>query len=66
MATADDVARVAGLLDLRIPREELERLAPLVSALLADLERLRDLPIDDREPAFVPSHPLAARSGETR
>jgi len=49
--TADDLGRLARILDLGIPADALERLAPAVAKMYADLERLRDLPIDGRLPA---------------
>ena len=50
--TADDLGRLARILDLGIPADALERLAPAVAKMYADLERLRDLPIDGRLPAL--------------
>ncbi len=57
MTRVDDLAQMADLVGVRITREELERDAPLIRALLADQDGLRSLPIDDREPAFVPWPP---------
>ena len=54
MRAADDLARMAGLLGLRVTRKDLEREAPHIQALLADQEKLLALPIDDRDPAFTP------------
>jgi hypothetical protein len=48
------VTQVAEALGLAIPRDALERLAPAVRKMYADLERLRDLPIDGRTPALPP------------
>jgi len=64
MSTAEDLARMAGLLGLQIPREDLERWTPVLLALFAHLERLMDLPIDDREPAFVATHLIESLPGE--
>ncbi len=62
----DDLARMAALLGLRVTREDLEQWAPLLQALFGDLERLTDLPIEDREPAFGAAGSLAAPPGEER
>ncbi len=64
MSLTDDLAHVADALGLRIPREDLERWAPMLIALFADLERLIDAPIDDREPAFVAARLIEAPAGE--
>ncbi len=53
MKSGDALAHTADLLGLQIPRGDLEQWAPILLALFADLERLIDLPIEDREPAFV-------------
>jgi hypothetical protein len=52
--TADDLTHMAAVLGLRIPRDDLTRWAPLLRSLFADLDRLVDLPLEEREPAFVP------------
>ncbi len=54
---AADLAPLARMLGLAIPQDALERLAPSVAKMYADLERLRDLPIDDRVPALPPLAP---------
>ena len=54
MAITDDLKRIAHLAGLSVSPEELERLAPALEALYADLDRLRALPIADLEPAFTP------------
>ena len=54
MATTDDLKQIAHLAGLSVSPEELERLAPALEALYADLDRLRALPIADLEPAFTP------------
>lgn len=54
MATIDDLARIAHLAGLSVSPEDLERLAPVLETLYADLDRLRALPIADLEPAFTP------------
>ncbi|HYM90480.1 MAG TPA: hypothetical protein VEW91_02455 [bacterium] len=64
MATVDDLARIAHLAGLSITRSDLERLAPILEALYADLDRLRKLPIAELEPAFTPRPPdPAGRAG---
>jgi hypothetical protein len=52
--TIDDLARMADLAGVVIPRADLERLLPLVTTLYQDLDRLRALPIAGVEPAFTP------------
>lgn len=64
MSATDDLAHVADVLGLRIPREDLARWAPMLIALFADLERLIDAPIDDREPAFVAARLIEPPAGE--
>ena len=54
MATIDDVERMARMAGLAVAPEDLERLAPVLTALYADLDRLIVLPIADLEPAFMP------------
>lgn len=54
MAATDDLARMAELLGLGVPRDELERWAPLVLALYRETDRLFSLPLAGREPAFTP------------
>jgi hypothetical protein len=54
MSVADDLERMAALLGLEISRSDLERLAPLLHALYADLDRLTALPIAGLEPHFTP------------
>ena len=49
------------MLGLSIPIDALERLAPAVAKIYADLERLRDLPIDGRVPALPPLAPAGSR-----
>lgn len=60
--TVDDLARVAGLAGVLIPRPDLERLLPLVAGLYEDLDRLRALPITGLEPAFTPEPRAGERS----
>jgi Asp-tRNA(Asn)/Glu-tRNA(Gln) amidotransferase C subunit len=55
----DDLERVAHLAGLSVSSEEMERLAPALETLYADLDRLRALPIADLEPAFTPRLDLA-------
>lgn len=55
MATWEDLERMAALAGLSVPRADLERLAPLVETLYADLDRLRALRTEDVEPAFAPA-----------
>lgn len=50
----DDLARMAALLGLRVPPQDLEREAPQIRALLADQNTLLALPIDDLAPALTP------------
>ena len=57
MATTEDLKRMAALAGLPIPAEDLERLAPSLGTLYAELERLMALPIADLEPAFSPRLP---------
>jgi len=57
MPTVDDLARIAHLAGLEIARSDLERLAPILEALYAELERLRALPLADVEPVFTPGAP---------
>lgn len=54
-----DLAALARLLRLAIPQDALERLAPAVAKMYADLERLRELPIDGRVPALPPLASIA-------
>jgi hypothetical protein len=56
---AADLAPLARALGLAIPRDALDRLAPAVGKMYADLERLRELPIDGRAPALPPLAPAA-------
>lgn len=51
---AAGLAQLARVLGLSLPQDALERLAPVVSRVYADLDRLRALPIDDRRPALPP------------
>ena len=51
---AAGLAQLARMLGLSIPQDALERLAPAVSKMYADLERLHELPIDGRVPALPP------------
>jgi Asp-tRNA(Asn)/Glu-tRNA(Gln) amidotransferase C subunit len=55
MITAEDLVRLAKLAGLSVPSKDLERLAPLLETMYADLDRLRALPLDDMEPAFTPA-----------
>jgi len=55
MSTVEDLERLAHLAGLSVPSKQLERLAPLLETLYADLDRLRALPIADVEPAFAPA-----------
>jgi hypothetical protein len=57
---AAGLAQLARMLGLSIPKDALERLAPAVAKIYADLERLRDLPIDGRVPALPPLAPAAS------
>lgn len=50
----DDLGRMAALLGLRVPPQDLEREAPQIRALLADQDTLLVLPIDDLAPALTP------------
>lgn len=54
MATIDDLERMARLAGLSVSPGDLERLAPALQALFADLDRLMALPIADLAPAFTP------------
>jgi hypothetical protein len=54
MAASDDLERMAHLVGLSLPPADLERLAPVLQTLFADLDRLMALPIADLEPAFSP------------
>jgi hypothetical protein len=58
---ADDLGRLARMLGLAVPPDALERLAPAVAKVYADLDRLRDLPIDARRPALPPLLPEPPR-----
>jgi hypothetical protein len=51
---ADDLARIADLLGLQVSPADLAREAPQIRALLADQDKLRALPLEDRAPAFTP------------
>jgi hypothetical protein len=62
--TADDLTRMAALLGLRISRDDLARWAPLLRSLFADLERLLELPLEGREPAFMPGSTPAGSPGK--
>lgn len=57
---ATGLAEFARMLDLGIPKHALERLAPAVAKIYADLERLRDLPIEGRVPALPPLAPATS------
>ena len=59
MATGEDLERIAVRVGLSVPRKDLERLAPLLETIYADLDRLRALPIEGVEPAFVPALTIA-------
>jgi hypothetical protein len=54
MAPANDLERMAHLVGLSVSPADLERLAPALQTLFADLDRLMALPIADLEPAFSP------------
>jgi Asp-tRNA(Asn)/Glu-tRNA(Gln) amidotransferase C subunit len=54
MAMLDDLARMAHLAGVSVSPGDLERLAPALQALFADLDRLMALPITGLEPAFIP------------
>jgi Asp-tRNA(Asn)/Glu-tRNA(Gln) amidotransferase C subunit len=54
VAIPDDIARMAHLAGLSVSPGDLERLAPALQAMFADLDRLMALPIADLEPAFTP------------
>ncbi len=66
MATGpvDDLARVAALLGLRVPPQDLEREAPQIRALLLDQDALSALPIDDLAPALTPWLPFDRPTAE--
>jgi|GEM_PF-6704915 len=49
----DDLAQLAGLFGVQVLRSDLEQWGPQLRSLFADLERLLDLPIEDRGPAFL-------------
>lgn len=51
---AAGLAQLARMLGLSLPQDALDRLAPVVSKVYADLDRLRALPIDGRRPALPP------------
>lgn len=50
-------------LRLPVPESELGALAPSVGAVYAAYERLRALPLNDREPLFRPSGGAGAEGG---
>ena len=54
MAPSDDLERMAHLVGLSLSPADLDRLAPVLQTLFADLDRLTALPIADLEPAFSP------------
>jgi hypothetical protein len=54
------LAPIAQALGLAIPEDALDRLAPAVRKMYADLERLRDLPIDGLVPALPRLAPVPA------
>ena len=60
------LAQLARMLGLAIPQDALERLAPSVAKMYADLERLRELPIDERVPALPPLVPAQDTAGRPR
>ncbi len=64
--TIDDLARLAALAGVVIPRADLERLLPSVAGLYEDLDRLRALPIAGVEPAFTPEPRTIELSGGER
>lgn len=51
---AAGLAQLARMLGVSLSQDALDRLAPVVSKVYADLDRLRALPIDDRRPALPP------------
>ncbi len=61
---ADGLARIAKLSNLSISDDDLEHWAPILAALFADLERMIDMPIEDREPAFVATRLVPGTAGE--
>ena len=61
--TVDDLARMAVLGGVVIPRSDLERLLPSVAGLYEDLDRLRALPIAGLEPTFTPEPRTGERPG---
>ena len=63
---AAGLAQLARMLGLSLPQDALERLAPIVSRVYADLDRLRALPIDDRRPALPPLADLPSDSEKPR
>ncbi len=62
----DDLARLAGLFGVQVLRSELEQWAPQLRELFADLARLLDLPIEEREPAFLGAGGAVSRSSGGR
>jgi hypothetical protein len=52
--SVDGLARFARRLGLAVSRDDLRSWAPLIRGLDQDVERLRNLPIDQYAPAFVP------------
>ncbi len=65
MATepGDDLVRMARLLGLRVSPPEIEQEASHIRTLLADQDKLQALPLDDREPAFIPWLPIGPSAG---
>jgi hypothetical protein len=57
------LAPIAQALGLAIPQDALGRLAPAVRKMYADLERLRELPIDGLTPALPRLAPPPAPGG---
>lgn len=51
---AAGLAQLARMVGVSLSPDALDRLAPVVSKVYADLDRLRALPIDDRRPALPP------------
>ena len=55
------LAQLARMLGVPLPPDALDRLAPVVSKVYADLDRLSALPIDDRRPALPPLAALPSK-----
>ncbi|HLN13816.1 MAG TPA: hypothetical protein VK587_11520 [bacterium] len=57
-----DVAAMVRIVRLRVPEGDLSALVAAIEAVWAGAERLRELPIEGREPAFRP--PSGLSTGE--